>query len=188
MKVGLFIGNLHEAPADVVFTSTNPALNSIKGADATLRQKGGPELREASRKVLQREQARTGQQQLPAGSVAATGPGALPFQAVVHCVAFDAQGATPDSIVTCLRNAWDTALGLKPRPQSVALPVLAADNGKYEFGGAARLMADTLRDLQDRPIDTVWIVLKDAKNQGPVQRVLEDRFGPVAVRSATANP
>lgn len=183
MKVGLFIGNLHEAPADVVFTSTNPALNSIKGADATLRQKGGAELREASRQVLEREQLRTGHQQLPAGSAAATGPGELSFQAIVHCVAFDAQGATPESIETSLRNAWDTALGLKPRPAAVAMPVLAADNGKYEFAGAARLMAHTLHDLQDRPIDMVWIVLKDAQNQGLVQRAFEDRFGTVEVRT-----
>ena len=184
MRVGLYIGNLWDAPADVVCTSTNPQLSAFKGSDSALRKHGGQELREASAAILTREEARTGHRQLPVGSAAATGPGELPYQAVVHCVSYDAQGANAEGIENCLRNAWDTVLGLKPRPARVALPVLAADNGKFDAAAALRIIADTLKDLEKLPIESVWIVLKDATHQAAAQRVLTPHFGAIEVRTA----
>lgn len=182
MKVGVFIGELADAPADVICTSTNPQLNAFRGSDAALRKRGGAELRADSNALLEREELRTGHRQVPAGCAPATGPGTLLFQAVVHCVAFDAQGTTPEVITGCVRNALMTLSGLRPRPQRVAMPVLGADNGKFEFDAALRLMADLLKATVSPPFDMLWIVLPDAKHQAAAQRILAERFGTVEVQ------
>jgi O-acetyl-ADP-ribose deacetylase (regulator of RNase III) len=182
MVVKVFVGSLCDAPAEVLCTSTNTALSAFKGADAELRRRGGAELREASSAILEREEIRTGHRYLPTGTAAASGPGALDVQAVVHCVAFDAQGASPDIITTCTQNTLITIGGLKPHPKNIAIPVLAADNGKYDFDQALRLMAEVLRSTQDIHLDTVWIVVKDEPQAGAAQRTLAELLGNVEIR------
>ena len=109
------------------------------------------------------------------------GPGALPFHAVVHCVAFDTQGTNREVITHCMQNALTTIAGLRPHPRSVAMPVLAADNGKYELEDALRVMADILHTTQDIHLDEVWIVVKSMSLATRAQHTLEDRLGPIEV-------
>lgn len=177
MNVGLFIGGLCEAPVDVVWTSTSSQLSSIRGADAVLHQRGGQELRAACQSTLDLEHERSGQRGFPAGSAIATVAGPLPFQAIVHCVAFDAQGTSPETITACVRNAWDTTLALKPRPRRIATPVLAADNGKYDLLAALRLIADTLAALPPGLLEQLLIVLPDQRHEPAARTILEQRFG-----------
>lgn len=186
MSIGLFIGELSAAPADVIWTSTSPQLSSFRGADPILRKRGGAELKQACDYLLEREELRTGHRQVPPGAAPASGPGPLPFHAIVHCVTFDAQGSSDDVIRSCVHNAWGTTIALKPRPQRIALPVLAADNGKFEFDSALRLVLAALESAQAQqpaPMDEIWIVLPDAQHEPAARQLLEQRFGSVAVRS-----
>ncbi len=182
MKIGLFVGDVHAAPVEVICTSTNPMLNVMAGSGGKVLAKGGPELRQACDTLIEREQIRTGRDQLPPGTAAATGPGQLSFQAVIHCVALDSYHASnPDIISTCVQNALATITGLKPRPKSAAMPVFAADNKKYDFSAALRAMFEVLYAERAQPIDDLWIAVKDDQQAGAARRLIELRMGEVEV-------
>lgn len=176
MDVGLFIGSICDAPADVICTSTSPQLDLMLGSSGEVRQRGGPGLQAACIAILEREYTRSGQRFMPLGSAPATVAGALPFQAVIHCVAIDLfHPPKPDTIAACVRSALLTASSVRPRPESVAMPVFIADAGKYDFEAALHVIADTLEAERASPIERVWIVWKDARNEAQARRILEDR-------------
>lgn len=185
MNIGFFVGEITSAPAEVICTSTNPHLNLMSGSAGVVRQAGGDALKTACDQLIEREAARSGQQLLPSGSAPATVPGELPFQAVIHCIAFDTYlGTKPEIIADCVRNAIQTGISLRPRPTTVAMPVFAADNGRHDFATALRTMADALHAASAQPLENVWIVWKDAAEQAQAEHILGHRFGAIEVRTA----
>jgi O-acetyl-ADP-ribose deacetylase (regulator of RNase III) len=181
MQIGLFIGDICDAPADVIATSANPQLNLMKGSLASVRQRGGTALVAACEALLEREELRAGQRMLAPGSAPASAAGDLPFQGVIHCIALDSYlNVRDETLASCVSNALLTAISFRPRPARLALPILAADNGKHDLKAALTVMANTLRDEQHKhPLDEIWLAWPQPADAGRIRMILEAHFADV---------
>ena len=90
MRISIFAGDVSDAPAEALCTSTNPRLSLVMGTGASIRGRGGFEILRACKAIVKAEFVRTGNHGLSAGSVHTTTAGQLPAKAVIHCVASDA--------------------------------------------------------------------------------------------------
>ncbi|HEX7191900.1 MAG TPA: macro domain-containing protein, partial [Thermoanaerobaculia bacterium] len=152
MKISLFVGDITDVQADAVCTSTNPRLSLMMGTGGAVRERGGFQ-------VLRECEKLTGGHTLPAGSAYVTSGGALPYKAVIHCVASDASHRSSTDIVRlCVRNALARAdaSGCK----RVAMPVFGSGHARVKFEQALRAMCDVL-ETTNTAVEHVVIVVYD---------------------------
>src|SRR6185503_17424945 len=130
MKFSIFVGDIADAPAAALCTSTNPRLSLMMGTGASVRARGGPAVARACEALAP----------LPPGAARATTAGALPHRIAIHCIASDATHRSSETIVrSCVTNALacaDTA-----GCTTVAMPVFGSGHARYAFTASARAMA-----------------------------------------------
>jgi O-acetyl-ADP-ribose deacetylase (regulator of RNase III) len=164
-RVTLFIGDLCDAPAEVLCTSTNPRLSLMMGTGAAVRERGGFEILRACQV----------QAPLPPGAVHVTTAGSLAAKKIVHCVASDASHrSSPEIICACVNNALAAAAGFA----SIAMPVFAAGHARFRFEQSLEVMAGALRGAA---IDHVYIAVNDPERADEAREVLERSLGAISV-------
>lgn len=151
MSVEVFQGDIADAPAEAICTSTNPRLSLMMGSGGSVRERGGFEVLRACEEVL----ARNGGTPLPPGSVHVTTAGRLPFKAAIHCVASNTTHMSSEAIIqVCVKNALRAAEELGCA--SVAMPVFATGHAHVKFDRALAAMREALRDTLLRVIVVVY--------------------------------
>ena len=133
MRLSIFLGDIADAPADAICTSTNPRLSLVMGTGASVRARGGPSILAACSDVGP----------LPPGAVHVTPGFELPCKAVIHCVASDTAHRSSAAIVeSCVRNAL--AAAETAGCATVAMPILGTGHARLPFTAAASVMIRTL--------------------------------------------
>lgn len=155
LNITLFDGDITEAPADVICTSTNSRLTLMMGTGGAVRERGGFEVLRACEDVL----ARSGRKQMPPGSAHVTTAGKLPYRAAIHCIASDpSTHISSDAIIrACVRNALLRADELQVR--TVAMPVFATGHARFRFDRALEVMREALESAATN-VESVLIVVK----------------------------
>lgn len=163
MRIATFTGDIADAPAEAVCTSTNPRLSLMMGTGAAVRERGGFE-------ILRECEALRGDRELPAGSAHVTSAGRLPFRAAIHCVACDrTHQSSPNVVAACVRNALARAdeLGL----HSVAMPLFGTGHARVKVDRAINAMLDTLRSVETK-VETVVIVTCDPEREEQIRSAI----------------
>jgi O-acetyl-ADP-ribose deacetylase (regulator of RNase III) len=161
MTLTIFAGDIADAVADAVCTSTNPRLSLMMGTGAAIRARGGFSILRACEAIVAKEG------HLRAGSVHATTAGDLPHKLVVHCVASDeSHRSSPQIITACVRNA--IACARAAGCHSIAMPVFGTGHARVRFDVALRAMLEALHG-----IDAVIVVndLERAEQASAILRV-----------------
>jgi O-acetyl-ADP-ribose deacetylase (regulator of RNase III) len=163
MKIDVFAGDLTDAPAEALCTSTNPRLSLMMGTGGSVRDRGGFE-------VLRECEAILGDRTLAPGSVVTTSAGRLPHKAIFHCVASNANHRSSAEIIrACVANAL--AAADKAGCTSVAMPVFGTGHAHFKFLDALKTMAAALREAATR-VQTVVVVLRDDDWRHEAERIL----------------
>lgn len=171
MKLSLFTGDITEAAAEAVCTSTNPRLTLMMGTGGAVRDRGGWDVLRAAEKIVADEEARTGRKALPAGSAWTTTAGTLPFKAIIHCVASSSTHLSSAEVIrSCVKNALRRAE--EAGCATVAMPVFATGHARFRFDRAVAAMAAALRDTPTA-VREVIIVVADEGKAAIVRKVLE---------------
>lgn len=174
MKLSIFLGDIADAPADALCTSTNPRLSLMMGTGASVRARGGPA-------VLQACEALRGDRLLPAGSVHATTAGLLPHKVLLHCVASDASHNSSEAIIrSCVIHALAGAdqAGCK----SIAMPVFATGHARLRYGDVVRVMALAIAEVARRSeeptrVGEVTFVTNDEERVNELRAILQESVG-----------
>jgi O-acetyl-ADP-ribose deacetylase (regulator of RNase III) len=157
VKITVLCGDITDAPAEAVCTSTNARLSLMMGTGGSVRERGGFEiLRECEAIVSAAGGA------LPVGSVHVTGAGKLPFRIAVHCVASDPKSHRSSEAVirACVRNALAAADAASCA--SVAMPVFGTGHARFRFDRAAATLVNAIREAQTN-VREVVIAVDDAE-------------------------
>jgi len=163
----IFVGDIADAAADALCTSTNPRLSLMMGTGASVRGRGGPVISRACEAIVAKEG------RLAAGSAHATTAGNLPHKIVIHCVASDAAHRSSTEIVRlCVRNA--VRLASDAGCASLALPILATGHAHLRFDDAVQAIAEELRGA---PLERVVLVVNDADRAGGVRAIVQRILG-----------
>ena len=145
MKISIFAGDISDAPAEALCTSTNPRLSLVMGTGASVRGRGGFEILRACEAIVEAESLRTGVRGLPPGSVHTTTAGQLPAKIVIHCVASDASHRSSAAIIRqCVANALTAAATAECT--SIAMPLFGTGHAHFKAEQALTVMAEALRD------------------------------------------
>lgn len=129
----------------MIGVSTNPHLELMAGTGGAVRDRGGWEIQEECKAIMEQFFERTGHRYLEPGSVVMTGAGHLPYQGVMMCVAIDPFHASSVEVIgQCTRNALEIAASQRPGSRTIALPVFAAGNGQFDFSTALEAMLDAI--------------------------------------------
>ncbi|HEV8436437.1 MAG TPA: macro domain-containing protein [Thermoanaerobaculia bacterium] len=164
MNISLFVGDITDVQADAVCTSTNPRLSLMMGTGGAVRERGGFQ-------VLRECEKLTAGHSLPPGSAYVTSGGALPFKAVIHCVASDtSHRSSPALVRLCVKNALARAdaSGCK----TVAMPVFGSGHARVRFDQALKTMRDTLR-ASESAVEQVVIVVYDPDYAEDAREILK---------------
>ena len=165
MKLTIFAGDITEAPAEAICTSTNPRLSLAMGTGGAVRERGGLSiLRECEAIVA------AAPSPLRPGSAHVTAAGSLPFRKVIHCVASDASHNSSASIIrACVTSALAAAdaEGIT----SLAMPVFATGHAHYRFREALAAMGDALRSASTG-VGEVVVVVEEADRVEEAKRLL----------------
>ncbi|MFL6248030.1 MAG: macro domain-containing protein [Thermoanaerobaculia bacterium] len=165
MRFSIFIGDIADAPADAVCTSTNPRLSLMMGTGAAIRRRGGPTILRACEGVTP----------LPPGAIHATTAGELPYKLVIHCVASDAAHRSSIAIVqACVTNALTRADAAGCA--SIAMPVFGTGHAHLRFADAARAMAHSALAAPHR-VEHIIFVTNDDENVAELRAILEKATG-----------
>lgn len=166
MRITVFHGDIADAPAEVVCTSTNPRLSLMMGSGGSVRDRGGFEvLRECEAIVA----ANGGK--LPPGSVHVTTAGKLPHKAAIHCVASDGTHLSSANVIqACVKNALAAADRLGAR--TISMPIFATGHAHFRYAQALRAMNDALRAAQTQ-VEEVVIVVHDEDRVDDVKNALQ---------------
>jgi len=182
VEVSLFVGELADAPADVLCTSTNPKLSLLGGTGAAIIERAGWGVRQEALEIVQRAQATTGRDGLDIGSVHRTSAGRLPHAFLLHCVASGpGHAASAEAIRSCVHGSL--AQADQSGSSTVAMPVFGAGHASFPFERAALAIAEALSSASTA-VDRVVLVIHDPERVAIVQRVL-DRVLP---RSGSIRP
>ncbi len=186
MRFSIFVGDIADADAEAICTSTNPRLSLMMGTGAAVRGRGGYEILRACEEIVRREGP------LPPGSAWPTTAGSLPSKVVIHCVASDASHrSSENTIAMCVRNALDCAA--REGCRTVVMPVFATGHAHMNFRGAVEAMARTARELSTS-VKEIVLVIRDDDHLDVVREVLGphvpvERIQPAASTSwADENP
>lgn len=168
MRVSVIAGDITDAPADAICTSTNPRLTLMMGTGGSVRDRGGFEVLREAEEIL----ANSGRTTLPPGSVHVTTAGRLPHKAILHCVASDATHRSSDAVIrTCVVNALAAAESLGCA--SLAMPVFATGHAHYKFARSLAAMAEGVRAAETR-VDHVLVVVRDEDRVDDAKIALRD--------------
>jgi O-acetyl-ADP-ribose deacetylase (regulator of RNase III) len=163
LNVTVFVGDIADAPAEALCTSTNPRLSLVMGTGAAIRQRGGDVILRACESI-----AAAGM--LAAGSVHVTTAGTLACKCVIHCVASDRAHNSSDEVVRlCVENALAAAETNGCR--TIAMPVFATGHAHLNFERSLRAMARSLSSVHTA-IDRVFIVIPDDSRAASVRSLL----------------
>ena len=164
MDVVVTVGDVLDAPADVLISTANPWLNMSGGVNGAIRARE-PDIQSELRAHLES----VGKTAIPATSVVRTSAGSLPFSHIIHAVAIDPFYDSSQQIVAdTLVAAFDLAVSLGAK--SIAIPTLATGYGPMTIDVFARAFADSV--LGRFPIETVTIVVRSEENAGIINSVL----------------
>ena len=151
MPFEIIQGDITELNVDAIVNAANPDPVIGYGVDAGIRQKAGPRLLEARRKLGP----------IPVGQAALTRGYDLSAKYVIHAVGpIWADGAQGEEAL--LRRTYDSALALaaKKRCRSVAFPLLSSGNCGFPKGTALRIAVSAfsafLADHEMRIVLTVF--------------------------------
>ena len=150
MNISVFAGDITEAPADAICTSTNPRLSLAMGTGGAVRERGGLS-------VLRECEAIAASATLAPGSVHVTSAGALPYRKVIHCVASDPHHNSSASIIkACVAGALAAAdaEGIA----RLAMPVFATGHAHVRFREALAAMGEALRSASTSVAEVVVVV------------------------------
>lgn len=163
MIASIFVGDIADAEADAICTSTNPRLSLMMGTGASVRGRGGSVISRACEAIVAAEG------QLPAGSAHATTAGSLPHKIVIHCVASDvAHHSSTDIVRSCVRNA--VRIAKDAGCASLALPILGTGHAHLRFDDAVKAIAEELRGA---PFERVVLVVNDSDRAGGVRAMVQ---------------
>ena len=166
MRVSVFVGDLVEAPAEAVCTSTNTRLSLMMGTGGAVRERGGPEVLRACEEIVQR----SGRPHLPVGSAHVTTAGKLPYKIAIHCVASDATHLSSENVIrSCVANALLHAS--EARCATVAMPVFGTGHAHFRYERALSAMAAALR-VTPTKVEHVIVVVPDRDRAEVASRVL----------------
>jgi O-acetyl-ADP-ribose deacetylase len=172
VTVTLFIGDVVDAPAEALCTSTNPRLTLMEGTGGSVREKGGWEILRACRAILADEARRSGRHQVAVGSAHATTAGSLPHKLAIHCVASDARHRSSLEVIgSCVRNALLRAA--EEGCATVAMPVFAAGHAHFPFDAALAAMAKELRRAVTT-VESVTVVVFNRSREARAREILGD--------------
>jgi O-acetyl-ADP-ribose deacetylase (regulator of RNase III) len=187
MRVSVFVGDLADAEADALCTSTNPRLTLVMGTGAAVRARGGFAVLRACEASVAQELERTGKHGLPDGSAHVTTAGELPHRRIIHCVASNAEHrSSPEIVAACVRNALAAAAAEGCR--SIAIPVFGTGHARVRFDVAVRTIAETLRASTFD--GAIVMVTNDDERAEEARAILETALGTSVqvTRSAAMEP
>ncbi len=171
-EVSLFVGELAEAPAEVLCTSTNPQLSLLGGTGAAIIEAAGWGVREEAAEIVQRARAGTGHAGLALGTVHRTSAGRLPHPFLLHCVVSGpGHGVSAEAIRSCVRGVLAEAA--RAGSSSVGLPILGAGHASFPFDHAVRAIAEALSSTATA-VPRVLLVIYDRDRLPAVRRLLDD--------------
>jgi O-acetyl-ADP-ribose deacetylase (regulator of RNase III) len=170
MRLSIFVGDIADAPADALCTSTNPRLSLMMGTGAAIRRRGGPAVMQACEALL------IGRKSLPPGTAHPTIAGALPNKVAIHCVvASDAAHRSSEAIVrSCVTSALACAHALGCT--SVAAPIFGTGHARLSFATAASAMARTAI-ATPASVEHLIFVTNDDENVDTLRAILENATG-----------
>jgi O-acetyl-ADP-ribose deacetylase (regulator of RNase III) len=169
MRFSIFVGDIADAPAEALGTSTNPRLSLMMGTGASIRRHGGPAVMRACEALL------IGNKSLPPGTAHPTTAGALPNKVAIHCIASDAAHRSSEAIVrSCMASALTCAHALGCT--SVAAPILGTGHARLAFETAARAMVRSAIETQSS-VEHLIFVTNDDENVDPLRAILESATG-----------
>jgi O-acetyl-ADP-ribose deacetylase (regulator of RNase III) len=171
-EISLFVGDLTEAPADVLCTSTNPGLSLLGGTGVAVIERAGWGLRDEAQAIVERTRARTGRAELEVGTVHRTSAGRLPYAFVLHCVASGiGHTSSAEAIGSCVRGAL--AQSDQAGRFTLAMPVFGAGHAGFPFDQAVRAIAEEL-GVTVTTTPRIVLVVFDEDRVALVRRVLDD--------------
>jgi O-acetyl-ADP-ribose deacetylase (regulator of RNase III) len=174
MKISIFAGDIADAPAEALCTSTNPRLSLVMGTGASIRARGGFSILRECEAIVEEAKVRTGRGELPPGSTHVTSAGTLPARIVVHCVASGAGHRTSaDVIRACVAGALARAGAAGC--SSIALPLFGTGHASFDLDESARVIAGALLDAS-AGVGQAWIVALDAGRADEVRLALRKAF------------
>ncbi len=181
LEVALFAGELVEAPAEAICTSTNPRLSLGGGTGRAVLEETGWGLKRQLEAIAEAEARRTGDEELPVGFTCATPGGLPPHRLIVHCVASGrAHRSSPEAARRCtegaLREADRAGCG------TLALPVFGTGHAGLPYDRAVQAMAEALRAARPKTVRKVYLVVFPA-HRAPLARQILDK-----VLAATPRP
>ncbi len=140
MPVQLVEGDLLDQPVDAIVNAWNRNLLPWwlllpQGVSGAIKRRGGT--------APFRELARVGP--MPLGSAVVTGPGRLPFKAIIHVAGIDmlwraSARSIQDSVRSALARAGEHGF------RAVAFPIIGAGSGGFDEDRALALMREVLAD------------------------------------------
>lgn len=166
MRVQVFEGDIADAPAEAVCTSTNARLSLMMGSGGSVRERGGFVVLRECEQIL----AQNGGKPFPPGSVHVTTAGTLPFKAAIHCVASDPASHLSSAAIirACVRNAL--AAADRAGARTLAMPVFATGHARFRFAAALDAIAEALRDAQTE-VGEVVLAVPEAEHAAAARRV-----------------
>jgi O-acetyl-ADP-ribose deacetylase (regulator of RNase III) len=169
MKLSIYLGDIADAPAEALCTSTNPRLSLMMGTGASIRRRGGPAVTRACEALL------AGRKSLPPGTAHPTTAGALPNKVAIHCIASDAAHRSSEAIVrSCVASALACAHALGCT--SVAAPIFGTGHARLAFVTAAEAMARCAAETPSR-VEHLVFVTNDEENVATLRAILETAAG-----------
>ena len=187
MKISIFAGDITDAPAEALCTSTNPRLSLVMGTGASVRARGGFEILRECERIVEAERQTSGKAELPPGSVHVTTAGALPAKIVIHCVASGAGHRTSEAIVAaCVTGALARAAEAGCR--SIALPLFGTGHASFPLDRSTRAIIAALA-AAPTAVEQAWIVAQDEEVAGEVRAIVRSSLpgvDPEVIRSPSA--
>jgi O-acetyl-ADP-ribose deacetylase (regulator of RNase III) len=174
MHVSIFVGDIADADAEAVCTSTNPRLSLAMGTGASVRERGGIEILRACEEIVRTLPP------LP-GSAVVTTAGKLPYKIAIHCVASDAAHQSSEALIRqCVRSALQRAG--ERECASVAMPVFGSGHAHVRFPRAVTAIAEALRQTQTSVRQSILVVY-DAERAEEARTIVQKILGtPVTIR------
>ncbi len=173
LDVTLFVGDLVDAPAEALCTSTNPRLSLGGGTGRAVMAETGWSLRRDLQRIAEEEARRTGAAELPVGFTCATPGGEPPHRLIVHCVASEGEHhSSPRAVRLCVEGALREAD--RAECTSLALPVFGTGHADLPFHDGIEALAEALRDADPTAVRTILVVLH-VSDRVPVARAILER-------------
>jgi O-acetyl-ADP-ribose deacetylase (regulator of RNase III) len=170
--VTLFAGELLDAPAEALCTSTNPRLSLGGGTGRSVLEETGWGLKRRLEEIAAAEAVRTGAEELPVGFTCSTPGGRPPHRLIVHCVASArAHRSSPEAARRCTEGALSEAD--RAGCETLALPVFGTGHADLPYDQAVQAMAGTLRDARPRAIRTVYLVVFPPHRAALARQILD---------------